>query len=248
MLSTTALVIYAIGNLIAAVLSGISGAGGGFIATPLLILLGLPPQNAIATGKLNGLSVGLGSLHRFSKHQKFKWRTILPIMLLASAVGLIAPFFITNINNDSYRTVMGVLLIIMIPLLFVKKTGQVSTTVVGWKKFAGYGLLAFTLVLQGVFSTGMGTFVNIALMMFLGMSANEAHVTKRFSQLALNGMIVIGLIGSGLIVWQVVAVGVTTSFIGAQIGSHIAIKKGDRFVMVVFAVLMLLGGLALIFG
>ena len=248
MLSTTALIIYGIGNLIAATLSGVSGAGGGFIATPLLVLLGLPPQNAIATGKLNGVSLSLGSLHRFTKHNKTNWQVVVPIMILAGVIGLIAPYFITKIDNDAYRTIMGVLLIAMIPILFIKKVGQSTNIVDGKSKVIGYIVLALTLLLQGVFSTGMGTFVNIALMVFLGMSATEAHITKRFSQLALNGLIVLGLIGTGLIVWQVVAVGVVTAFVGGQLGSHIAIKKGDTFVMVVFAGLMFLSGLALIFG
>lgn len=247
-MSNQTLVIYGFLAFGAQILSGISGGGAGFILTPLAIFLGLPPQNAIATGKLGGLAVSVGSVEKLRKAKLHDWRVVIPIMILAAVIGLIAPFFITKIDNDSYRHILGVLLIAMIPILFIKKTGEGEKDISRTKKILGYGLLALTLFMQAIFSSGMGAFVNIALMMFLGMTALEANVTKRFSQIILNTLIVLGVIGSGLIVWKVAGVVIVTGFVGGQIGARLALNRGNQFVMIIFAVLMFLSGLELLFG
>lgn len=242
------IVVYGVVTLFTAILSGIGGAGGGFITTPLAIFLGLTPQQAIATGKLGGLSISIGSLHRLHKAKLHNWKIVIPIMILAGVIGLVAPFLITEIDNEAYRKILGGLLILMIPVLFVGKIGQSKKDASTMSKVVGYVLLALALLMQAVFSSGMGTLVNLALMVFLGMTALEANVTKRYSQVVLNTLIVLGLIGTGLIVWKVVTISVVTGFIGGQIGSRIALKHGDKFVMIIFAVLMFLSGMELLFG
>ena len=84
--------------------------------------------------------------------------------------------------------------------------------------------------------------------MFLGMSALEANVTRRFSQLALNALVFLGVIGSGLMVLDVAVVGAISAFFGGQLGSHLALKKGDRFVLTFFAIFMFISGLVLLLG
>jgi len=49
-------------GLVSGLLSGVTGAGGGLIVAPYLMLIGLPPASAVATPKLAGVGVGIGSL------------------------------------------------------------------------------------------------------------------------------------------------------------------------------------------
>lgn len=109
-------------------------------------------------------------------------------------------------------------------------------------------MLTASLFLQGAFSGGLGVLVNIVLMGMLGLTATEANFTKRCSQLVMNTTIIFGVIGSGLIIWKVAAVGVVTSLLGGYIGGHLAVKKGDKFVVDVMLVLMLLSAAFLIIG
>jgi uncharacterized membrane protein YfcA len=62
-MSTHGLILYGIATFFTSLLSGAGGGGGGLIATPLAILLGLTPQQAIATGKLNGLAISAATTH-----------------------------------------------------------------------------------------------------------------------------------------------------------------------------------------
>jgi uncharacterized membrane protein YfcA len=243
------LVIYAGVAFMASIFSAIAGAGGGFITTPLLIFLGLSPAQAVATGKIGGVAVTVGALSgmRSAHGRVSKWR-ILPVMVLALIVGLIVPFIIKSLDSDVYRMALGVILLAMIPVIVYKKVGLKSYKPKLWQKYAGSGLLTAALFLQGIFSGGLGSLVNVVLMGMLGMTAIEANITKRWSQLILNATIIVGVFGSGLIIWKVAIVTMCFTLVGGYIGGRLAVHKGDGFVMKVMIILMLISAVGLIAG
>lgn len=241
------LAIFGIVGLIMSTVSGIAGAGGGFVMTPLGIFLGLTPAQSISTGKFHGLAVTVGSLLGMKKaHGTVSKARVIPVMVLAFVVGLIVPFVITSLDNDAYKLVLGIILLLMIPVVVLKKVGIKQHQPSGWKRLFGGGLLTAALMLQGIFSGGLGTLVNIVLMGMLGMTALEANITKRWSQLILNLTVIFGVIGSGLIVWEVAVVGIVTTLIGSFIGGRMAVNKGDAFIMRVIVLVMLISAIALI--
>jgi len=241
------LAVYALGGLIMSVFSGVAGAGGGFIMTPLAILLGLTPAQAISSGKFNGLAVTVGSLTGLREHaRKVNKKHVGIIMALAFMVGLLVPYVIRAFNNRYYQLTLGVILLLLIPVMVLKKVGVKPHTPTPAQRGIGGVLLTGALFLQGAFSGGLGTLVNVVLMGFLGMTANEAHVTKRWSQIVLNVTIIFGVFGDSLIVWPAVAAGASTTLIGSYIGGRIAVRKGNEFVMKVMICLMALASAALI--
>lgn len=241
-------VIYGAAVFITAIFSGIAGAGGGFIMTPLLIFLGATSAQAVSTGKFSGLAVSIGSLSGLRKVKIHSKRTVLVIVAMALIAGLLAPFVIVNLDNEVYKTLLGILLLVMIPVLYIKKVGQRMTKPGSKKRFLGYALVGLSLWLQGVFSGGVGTFVNVALMGFLGMTALEANVVKRYSQLILNSVILLAVFYTGLVIWPIAIIGSVMALIGGYIGGKLAFKSGDIFVMNIFMIFMLISGVALIIG
>lgn len=242
------LVVYGVAAFFMAILSGIGGAGGGFIMTPLLIFMGLSPAQAVATGKFSGLALSLGSLGGLSEVKRGSKKQLYFIVGLAFVIGLFAPLAITRLDSEVYRQALGILLLCMVPVLIIKKVGRKEYKPSKAKQIAGYFLLTLSLCLQAVFSGGLGTLVNIVLMVFLGMSALEANVTKRTSQVVLNTVIVLGVLASGLVVWKLALVAVVASSAGGYIGAKIGVKRGDTFVMTVFIILMIVSALYLLLG
>ena len=167
-------------------------------------------------------------------------------MIIALIIGLIAPRLIIEIDADIYQTVIGILLIGMIPVIYLKKLGVAKKSVSQSSVRFGWLLVVVALFLQAVFSSGLGTLVNLVLISFLGMSALEANITKRFSQIILNLVIILGLLGTGLIIWEVVIVGSIANIIGSTIGAKLAVKKGNTFVMAVVMVAMFVSGVGLL--
>jgi uncharacterized protein len=247
-MSIERLAVFGIVSFLMAIISAIGGGGGGFITTPLAIFLGLTPQQAVATGKIGGLGTTFGSLQGLTKAKVHHWNKIIPIMILATIVGIISPFAIKNLDNEVYRRLIGAMLILLIPVIWYRKIGVQEQKPAAWHKIIAYPFLIITMFMQAIFSSGMGSLVVLVLMGLMGMKALEANVTKRFSQMILNSLLVIGLLGSGLILWNVALVIFIGNILGSAIGSRIALRKGDEFVTNVFIILMFISGLILILG
>lgn len=231
------------------VLSGLSGGGAGFILTPLAIALGLTPAQAISSGKFNGLATTFGSLGSLrAKRGSIRARNIAAIMALAFVVGLVVPHIIRIFDSKFYRITLGVLLLLMIPLVIRKKIGHTTRRPTTLQKSIGSILLTFSLFLQGAFSGGLGSLVNLVLMGMLGQTANEAHITKRWSQLILNVTIIVGVLRDHFIVWPAAIVGGSVCLVGSYIGGHIATRKGDAFAVHSLLALMILAAAFLIGG
>ncbi len=229
------------------IFSGISGGGAGFITTPLAIFLGLSPAQAVSSGKLNGMATTIGSLSSLRvKQGKIRIRYIVAIMLLAFAVGLLVPFAIRSFDSRFYRLTLGIILLAMIPLLAWKKIGNETRRPTPAQKGLGGVFLTASLFLQGMFSGGLGSLVNIVLMGLMGQTANEAHITKRWSQLILNITIIFGVLGDHLIVWPVAIAGSVANLAGSYIGGHIATRKGDAFAVRMLLALIAVAAIFLI--
>jgi uncharacterized protein len=245
-METEKLIILGIASFLLSIFSGISGGGAGFITTPLMIFLGLSPQHAIASGKIGGLGVTLGSLKGLTKAKVHRKKPIILLLLLSGTVGLIAPHFITRLDNEIYRNILGILILLLVPVMIYRKTGIKKRTPKKWQYIVAAPVLFITLMLQAVFSGGMGSLVVLTLMTLVGMTALEANVTKRFSQVLMNSLLVLGLLGTGLIIWEVAAVLFACNIVGGYVGAHIAVKKGDKFVTYVIAALMIVSGIGLL--
>lgn len=229
-----------------AILSGIAGGGGGFVMTPMLIFLGLSPAQAVATGKLGGLSMAVGSLVGMRPNRKLD-KTILIIAISLSVItGLLASKLIVSLDEDVYGNILGVALMVIAPIMLIKKIGYQEKSLGLKRKILGYVVLSLTLFFQGLLSGGFGVFVSIALMSGLGLNAIQSNITKRITQLVLNSVIVLSLIGSGLILWNVAIVMIMVNLVGSALGGRIAVKKGSVFVTKVMAGLALVSGLALL--
>lgn len=217
--------------------------------TPLGIFLGLTPAQSVSTGKFNGLAITIGALLGMKRiHGHISKARVIPVMVLAFLVGLLAPFAIKSFDNEAYRVALGIILLLMIPIVLIKKIGIKPHQTNKLQKVAGGGLLTLALALQGIFSGGLGALVSVVLMGMLGMTAIEANLTKRWSQLILNVMIILGVLASGLIVWSAVVVGIFTTFSGGYIGGRIAVRKGDVFIMRILVILMFVSAVLLIIG
>lgn len=245
-MSDLGLIFYAVVAFVMSILSGATGGGGGFILTPLMIFLGLSPAQAVANGKFGGLSVTVGSLAGLRGHKVSNRRLVILLALIAFVIGLIAPKIIVEIDAEIYEKILGVLMIFLSPLIVYKKVGHATKKLSKKHEALGFLLIITSMFLVGIFSGGVGIFINIAMMGFLGMSSLDASVTKRFSQLVLNATIIIGLIGSGLFLWKVILVNVVVNGFGGYVGGKVALKRGAGFVSTLIAITAFLSGIALL--
>jgi len=245
-MSDIELFVYAAAGFGISILSAIASGGGGFVMTPLGILFGLTPAESIATGKIGGLATTTGALAGMKNVKVDKKQSII-LLFLALVAGLISSQIIIRLEGDWFKVLLGVALIIMAPLMYYKKIGQKKPTPESTPHpLIGYSMAFMALMLQGTFSSGMGTLVTLAIITGLGHDALQASVNKRISQLMLNGIIILSVAGTGLIVWKVAAAAFIGNSAGSYIGGKIAVKKGSVFVANMMAGLAGLSGFLLI--
>jgi len=233
-----------VGGLLTGVLSGISGGGGGMVLIPFMIALGLPPQQAVATGKLSGLGAAFGGLSAFWKSGNVR-KDILKIMApIAIVIGIATPFIFIHINGEIMAKVIGILLIVLMPTLFIRK--GIGTAKSRAQKDIGYFLYSCVLTLQSLFGAGVGSLALFVLTLFLGTTKLQANATKRAVTAILTPLSFIGLFVAGFVRVDYGLAAVSGTFIGTRIGSKIALREGETFVAYAMAIIVTVSGILLL--
>jgi uncharacterized membrane protein YfcA len=233
--------------LLATIFSGMSGGGGGLVIVPFLIAVGLTPQQAIATTKFSGIGFSLGGIAAFKKKSFNNPLLLTYMVILAVLISLAVPALFKALSGNVFQVAIGILMIALVPVTLFSNQGLKNITTSPGRKIAGGILLSVTFLLQGVFSSGVGLLNNLVLMSFFGLKALEANAIQRVAALALNGFIVITLVtATNFIVWQFAVAGILAAFVGGFIGSHIALRKGERFAKYLLAIFMLIAGVLLL--
>jgi len=230
----------------ASLLSGISGGGGGFIITPFYIAIGLTPQQAIATGKFASFGLGAGAIAAFRDRLNTKKRFTTFLIIIAILTGLASSFLIRSIKNENLQLLMGILTLSMVPVLLIRHRGLKSRRPGIISQAFGSVALVVILLLQGILSSGIGSLVSVILILFFGTSALQANIMKRKAAIALNIIVVLGLLSSGLINYRYGLYGMAGGIIGGYIGSRIALREGEAFARWALLGFMFVSGIWLI--
>lgn len=226
--------------------SGMAGGGGGFVIIPYFIALGLPPAQAVATAKMGGIGVAFGSLTVFKGKGLVDRRYIVPFIIITLLCALVSAWLIPQIDAQVFQKVIGIVLLVMIPTLFIKKAAfQPGPRSRGWiiAGFIGFTVFSFGQTLVG---TGLGTMVVLVLMYLFGLDALRASATKRVSQGVQAVVLFVLLSVQGLVVWVHGLAALLGTIIGTHIGTSFAVKRGAHFVKYMLAVVMFASGVILI--
>jgi len=223
-----------------------AGGGGGFVITPFLIAIGLTPQQSVATGKLGALGLDAGSIAAFRRRSTKHKSLMLMLIIIAVAVGVISSYAIRHIGNQNLKLIMGVLNLTMVPLLFIKHHGLKSRRRHYLLQAIGLLIVVAVMLLQGIFSSGIGSLINVFLILFFGASALEANIIKRKESLVSDLVMVAGLVTSGLINYKYGLIGAAAGLSGGFIGSKFMLHEGERFARYALMMFMIISGVWLI--
>ncbi len=232
--------------------SALSGGGAGLIQFPMLIFLGLPFGVALATHKVASVALGLGATVRHWKESHLERRFAL-IILGAGLPGVIlGASFILHVPERWATVALGILTMALgIYSVFKPKLGLEHEP----KNREGRALISGVLglfligVLNGSITSGTGLFLTMWLIHRFGLDYKRAVAyTLVLCGLFWNGTgaVVLGLIGK--IAWDWMPALLAGSLLGGYLGSHFALKKGNRWIKRAFEVVTILIGAKLLWG
>jgi uncharacterized membrane protein YfcA len=236
-----------IASFIANWFSALSGGGAGLIQFPMLIFLGLPFGVALATHKVASVALGLGATLRHWNESHLERRFSLVILGAGLPGVVLGASTILKVPPGIAQFALGVLTLgLGLYSVFKPKLGMEHAP----RNRAGRALLSGMLglfvvgFLNGSITSGTGLFLTMWLIHYFGLDYKRAVAyTLVLCGLVWNGTgaLVLGYLGT--IAWD----WMPASVIGGYIGSHYAIKKGNRWIKRTFEIVTILIGLKLIF-
>lgn len=237
-------ILIAIVGLISGFFSGMTGGGGALIMIPAFVFSGLPPQVAVATAKLSGIGGDFGGLGMFIKSGHIRKDVIKVMMPIAIIVGLIVPFVFAAAASQGFQIALAVFMILMLPTLFIKR--KTLKRPAQKHKLIGYFLYTVVLFLQGIFSGGVGSLAVYVLTLLFGASKIETMATRRVIVAVLSPITVIALLVGGFISVGLGLTGLVAQYVGTHIGTKIVLKRGELFISIVMAIVILISSIILL--
>ncbi len=217
-------------GLCAGFVDAIAG-GGGLIALPALLAVGLPPAVALGTNKLQGSFGTLSAAVNFISKGLVDIRQCWVGMAFTFCGAVIGAVIIQHMDSGFIRHLIPVLLLVVFfYTLFSKTLGlQPAAPKMGRNLFFvlfGTGLGFY----DGFFGPGTGSFWTGALLIFLGLDMTGAVGTTRVMNFVSNIVALAVFIIGGNVLWSAGLVMAAGQVIGARAGSGLAIQRGAVFI------------------
>ena len=223
------LILFAVG-LLAGLVDSIAG-GGGLIALPTLLIIGLPPQVALGTTKLQGSFGTLSASYNYIRKGQASLKGAFSGIIFTFIGASIGALVVQQIDPEIIKPVIPVLLFgVFIYLLFSKNLGfkdnRPKMAELPFYLVFGLGLGFY----DGFFGPGTGSFWTVGLMYFLGANMTRAIGYTKIFNFTSNIVALFWFVVGGNVYYSIGFIMAGGQLIGARIGSNLAITRGARFI------------------
>ncbi len=241
------------------------GLGGGLLIVPVLILLfGLPAQNAVAISLMAMVGTTLSAFIGYMKQGRvdFKLGVLYDVL---DVPGVVAGAYLTTILPKDFLVGLCGFFIMSISLLLIRNRRSAASsnnnkqsTVEGWKRrktdssnqIFEYAIRKPSFALISSFMSGLvgglaglgGGITDTTTMILLGVPPHIAVATSEFAMALTNG---VGVVAHGIlqnILWDYAVPLTVGTFLGAQIGVLVSKRvKGQNLIKALSAIAFILG-------
>jgi len=219
---------------VAGLIDAIAG-GGGLITIPVLLSLGLPPQFALGTNKLQATFGSASAMFHFVRAGTVNLRDARAGVFWTAVGAVLGAYTVQQIDPGFLkRCIPFLLLAILCYTIFTPKLGVEE---VHPRLPRGVFCCLFGLLLgfyDGFLGPGTGSFWVIALMLGLGFDMRKGTgYTKLFNFISNIVSLVVFVAGGHVLLVAGLVMGAGQA-VGARVGARLVIRKGTRFVRPVF--------------
>lgn len=205
--------------------------GGGLITIPVLLLAGIPPLESIATNKLQSQFGSASATIAYARKGHVNLRKQLP-MALMGLVGGAAGALLASLVPAGVLAAAIPFLLVAIALFFAVKPNLNDTDSHQRVTPFVFGLTVVPLVglYDGLFGPGAGSFYMLGFVLLAGFGMLKATAHTKLINLGSNFGSFLVFAATGSILWKVGLVMGVGQFIGAQIGSGLAMRNGAKLI------------------
>jgi uncharacterized membrane protein YfcA len=235
-----------LGGAAAGLINAVAG-GGSTLTVPLLVLAGVPGNNANASNRVGILTSNAAAATAFRKLGVRGLSRATPILIPIVIGSLIGAYGITRLTDDNFERVFGLM---MLPIIFLSiKKPKVKVDAEPWPQWVTISVFLAVGLYGGAVQAGVGL-IMLAALSRAGFDLVTANNVKVVANLTLTAVALPVFIIQGKVEWLpalILAAGLTA---GAWIGAHAAVRGGERFIraVMVLAALLLSGKLLGLYG
>ncbi|MFH1983751.1 MAG: TSUP family transporter [Pseudomonadota bacterium] len=234
-------------GLVAGFVDAIAG-GGGLIALPVLLSIGLPPQVALGTNKFQSSFGSFTASIQYIRSGQVRLGDTLTGIVWTAAGAMSGALIVQMISAGFIRHLIPILLLaVFVYALVVRDFGgtdarpRMSSRVF----YALFGLmLGFY---DGFFGPGTGSFWTAAFVLLLGFNMTKAAGHTRVMNFTSNFVALVMFVLGGQVVYTIGLCMALGQAIGARLGARMAIRRGAGFIRPVFLTMVFLTILRLIY-
>ena len=243
------LVLLALGavGMLAGFVDAIAG-GGGLVALPALLSVGMPPVAALATNKLQSVIGTAMAASTYWRRGFVKLRALLPSMALTFAGALLGAFTVKGIDTSLLALVVPVALIaIATYFAFAPRLTDADSHArlrfPRWVPVMGFAIGYY----DGIFGPGTGSFLTMGFVTLFGLGLTRAAGHTKILNLMSNLGALALFLPSGDVVWPVALVMALGQIVGGYLGARTGIRFGARLIRPLIIVVSVILALRLIF-
>jgi uncharacterized protein len=236
------IVIATVGSFFAGFIDAVVG-GGGLIQVPLLFILfpGLPHTNIIATNRMASVAGTIVASQSYTKKIKVSFKNIMVAGIFATIASFGGTFIMKAFPMSVFKPVMLFVIIgLALYTFFKKEMGQMEQLKYKNQKlyiaFAAIGLIMG--LYNGVIGPGTGTLLVFALVQVVGFNFLHASAHAKVINAIADLASLIAFLLQKAVLFKVALPMMASNMLGAYIGSHMAIKKGNEFIRIVFIIIL----------
>ncbi|RDW13445.1 TSUP family transporter [Paracoccus thiocyanatus] len=205
--------------------------GGGLITVPALMLAGLPPAQALATNKVQGVFGAAAAAISYARRGLVDPRRQLGAAVVAFVAGLAGALLVGWIPAQALRYALPLVLIGM-ALFFALKPGLDDTDRKSRMTVPAFTATAVPAIAfyDGFLGPGTGSFFMLGFVMLAGYGVLRATAHTKLLNFASNlgGLAAFAAVGKPL--WLLGAIMALAQVAGALLGARLAMRVGARLI------------------
>ena len=222
--------------------------GGGLLTLPMLLNLCADPVTALGTNKLQSTFGSTSATFHFARAGTLNYREVRRAWLLAFLGALIGTLLVQQFDSHLLKKILPVLLIAVAIFVWLRpQLGEQDIhpriTRVKFDFSFAFGIGVY----DGFLGPGTGTFLALAFMLGLGFNMARATANTKALNWASNLASLILFLIVGKIWFAAGLIMGAGQWLGAQLGSHMVVTRGTKFIRPVFLTMVLLITLKMVY-
>ncbi len=205
--------------------------GGGLIVLPAMLIMGIPPLEALGTNKLQAQFGSASATIAYARRGHVDLKKQFPMALMAFLGGIVGAIIAAFVPPDILRMIMPFLLIaIAIYFAFKPNLSDLDSHRRITPILFGLTIVPLVGFYDGIFGPGAGSFYMLAFVGLAGFGMLKATAHTKLLNFGSNFGSFLVFTVSGAIMWKLGLIMGLGQFLGAQIGSRLAMKNGAKII------------------